>query len=151
MKNDPIVGAGVVSGALAHPACGRGWRLLALLAGLAAPALHAQPATATQPPWPEDAQPVSADALRQALDGRTFRARLPNGSGWRLQYQGEYVFVDLSSGARDKGRWKTADGQLCVTYESRFPSGCSDMRAGPGGVIYLRRSSTGEIVPLRPE
>jgi hypothetical protein len=151
MKSNRIPGASAPCGTVVKAGSGGGVCLLALLVALAAPALHAQPATAAPPPWPEDAQPVSAEALHQLLAGRTFQARLANGSGWRLQYQGEYLFVDLTSGARDKGRWQTAEGQVCVTYEGRFPSGCSDMRKGPGGMVYMRRSSTGEIVPLRPE
>lgn len=151
MKSDRIVCVGAPFFAAGEACSGRVWCLLCLLAALATPALRAQPAADAMPPWPADAQIVSAETLRQLLAGRTFQARLTNSNGWRFQYQGDYLFVDLASGARDKGRWHTTDGRSCVTYEGRFPSGCSEMRAGPGGVVYLRRNSTGEIVTLRQE
>lgn len=106
---------------------------------------------AAKPPteFPPEAQPILAQALKDRLHGRVFKARLHDRSGWRLQFKGDFVFVNISSGASDTGRWRTEDGRLCVDYQ-RFPSGCSDIRASDS-MIFLQRASTREVVALNRE
>jgi hypothetical protein len=56
------------------------------------------------------------------------------------------VFVNVSTGASDKGKWRVEGSQMCTEY-ARFPSGCVEMRASANRV-YLKRSSTGEVVAM---
>lgn len=113
---------------------------------------HAQDAQVANKPtieFPPEAQPIVAQALKDRLSGRVFKARLHDHTGWRLQFKGDFVFVNISSGASDSGRWRTEDGRLCVDYQ-RFPSGCSDIRASDSR-LFLQRASTGEVVALNLE
>lgn len=96
--------------------------------------------------YPPEAQVITAQALKDRLANHVFKARLFDRSGWRLQFKGDYIYLNLSSGASDSGRWRTEDSRLCVDYQ-RFPSGCSDIRA-TDSAIFLKRGSTGEVVAL---
>jgi hypothetical protein len=109
---------------------------------------------ATQPDvpktFPPDAQALSAAALQERLSGRAFTVRPARGGSADLDYgaDGRYR-IRLSSGESDQGRWRTEDGRTCVTYEGRFPSGCSEMRA-TADRLYTKRGSTGEVLVLTP-
>ena len=127
--------------------------LAAALCGVAAQAQQVDPATeVARIEFPSDAENLSAAALDERLRGNKFTTSLPNGISWRMDYKASgYVFVDVSNGARDNGKWRTEDGKVCAEYRERFPSGCSEMRGGPEGTLYLKRNSTGEIVKLRKQ
>jgi len=56
------------------------------------------------------------------------------------------VFVNVSNGASDKGKWRVEGSLVCNEYE-RFPSGCAEMRASATRVC-LKRPSTGEVVAM---
>ena len=112
-------------------------------------AVGAQPAPAVlnfPTEFPADATALAPQELQQRLDGKVYTAKLVDGTGWRLDYRGPYVFVNVSTGASDKGRWRVEGSRLCTEYE-RFPSGCVEMRAS-GTRVYLKRPSTGEVVAL---
>ena len=96
--------------------------------------------------FPADAQILPPQELQQRLDGKIYTARLMDGTGWRLDYRGQYLFVNVSTGASDKGKWRVEGSQMCTEY-ARFPSGCVEMRASANRV-YLKRSSTGEVVAM---
>jgi hypothetical protein len=96
--------------------------------------------------FPPDAMILAPQALQQRLEGKAFTATLVDGTGWRLDYRGEYVFVNVSTGPNDKGKWRVQGSQVCTDYE-RFPSGCSEMRASATR-LYLKRPSTGEVVAM---
>ena len=122
---------------------------LALWVALSSAASFAQAQTSNLlTEFPAGAQPVAAQALKDRLSDHVFKARLQDGSGWRLQFKGNYLFLNLSSGASDTGTWRTEDNKLCVEYQ-RFPSGCSEMRASEKEV-FLKRSASGEVVRLEP-
>lgn len=129
-------------------------QLLLLAAALGGAAAHAQQAApaAAGSAFPADAQELTAAALDERVRGNLFTATLPDGIGWRVDYKASgYVFVDVSNGARDSGKWRTEDGKICTDYRGRFPSGCSEMRGGPSGTLYLKRNSTGEIVTFQKQ
>ena len=107
-------------------------------------ASHAQtPANAAPQTYPPDAQQLTAH-----LHGKVFTGQVANGTGWRLEFQPSgYLFMDISNGARDNGPWSTKDGQYCIQFKGRFPSGCSEVRIAPQ-TLYIKRS-TGEIVTLK--
>ena len=96
--------------------------------------------------FPAEAQASSDQQLKESLSGHSFKASLKDGTGWRLQFKGDYIFADISSGARDTGTWHIKDGKLCTEYRL-FPSGCSEVRSLEKDV-YLKRGSTGEVVRL---
>jgi len=100
--------------------------------------------------FPADAQAASPEALREHLAGRVFKAQPASGPGWRLEYKSNgYVFLDTSTGYRDTGRWSVEGLQLCAQWE-RAPSGCSETRL-LGPLVYIKRSSNGEVVALVPQ
>lgn len=49
-----------------------------------------------------------------------FRTDNPNGSTGRLEFQRSgWAYLDVSTGQRDSGRWRTdADSQVCVAWRS---------------------------------
>lgn len=120
--------------------------LLGTMNALSAQTAPAAPSFPTE--FPADAMVLPPQELQQRLEGKVYTAKLTDGTGWRLDYRGQYVFVNVSNGASDKGEWRVEGSQMCAEY-ARFPSGCAEMRASAARV-YLKRSSTGEVVVLDP-
>ena len=96
--------------------------------------------------FPADAVTLAPVELQQRLEGKVHTVRLANGASWRLDYRGEYVFVNLSTGPSDKGRWRVDGSQVCTEYV-RFPSSCTEMRASANR-LYFKRASTGEVLAM---
>lgn len=120
------------------------WLLLCCLLGMGACAT-------TAPAFPPAAQPISAKALQERLAGRTYTARTANGMGWEMRYGSDgRMSMSVSNGESDRGHWRTEDGRLCVDFEGKFPTGCSEMRADAAR-LYLKRGQNGEIVVLTPK
>jgi hypothetical protein len=118
--------------------------LLGTMNALSAQTTPAVPNFPTE--FPADAQILPPQELQQRLDGKVYTARLMDGTGWRLDYRGQYLFANVSTGASDKGKWRVEGSQMCTEY-ARFPSGCVEMRASANR-LYLKRSSTGEVVAM---
>ena len=117
--------------------------LLALLP-IVASAQTAPPTT-----FPESAAPVTAEALRERLAGKVFRATLHDGSTWRLEYKTNgYAFIDVGNGFRDTGNWRVEDGKLCGEWR-RVTGGCNEVRVGDDAV-YIKRMN-GEVVALKTQ
>lgn len=118
------------------------WLFPVLLAPLVAVAQGVMPIE-----FPADATTPNAGELRARLAGKAFKAKLSSGIGWRLDYkENGYAFVNVSSGFADKGQWRVEDGKLCSDW-NKAQSGCSDVRLH-GDSVYVKRSSTGEVVRL---
>ena len=97
--------------------------------------------------FPADAQPVSAEALRQRVSGKVFKIKYSDGTSLRLEYKNSgYAFIDTSRGFRDTGKWRVEGEKLCIDWQ-KIPGGCSDVRM-KGDVIHLKRVSNGEVVVL---
>ena len=93
-----------------------------------------------------DAMPLEDDALRERVAGKVFAVKPADGSTWRLEYKANgYMFIDISTGFRDDGTWKVADGKLCSALK-RIPPGCGEVRS-KGDTLFLKRTN-GEIVAL---
>ncbi|MCV0437821.1 MAG: hypothetical protein K5880_04280 [Hydrogenophaga sp.] len=120
---------------------------IAILSGLCAIAAGcATPGPGVPKEFPPDAQPANAQVLKERLSGRGFVARQANGTGWDMNYAADGRFaMRLSNGQTDQGRWRAEDNRVCIEFEGRFPSGCSEMRVSPSR-LYLKRGSTGEVV-----
>lgn len=120
-----------------------------LFALLTLPAL-ALAQTSVPTDFPPDAVVLTDQGLQQRKAGKVFRATLANGQTWRLEYKAnDYVFLNTGSGHADNGKWSAQGGQLCIEW-NRSPSGCSETRA-TADAVYVKRSSTGEVVAMRPE
>jgi hypothetical protein len=92
-----------------------------LLLGAAAAAwAQQQPTTPEAPPFPEQARPLSAEALKSRLEGKVFGTDNPNGSTSRLEFRRNgWAYMDVSTGFRDSGRWRTeTDSLVCVAWRS---------------------------------
>lgn len=100
--------------------------------------------------FPAGATVPKAQELADRLANRVWRAQFANGQKARYDFQGQYLYVDISTRARDVGVWRTDDGMLCAEFRGRFPSGCSDARIVEGKV-WFRRASTGELVSLEAD
>ncbi len=102
-------------------------------------------AQATMPTeFPADATEPTAEALQARLLGKDFAVQPFSGPGWRLQFNSSgYAFLDVDTGARDKGTWRVEGDKLCVNWQ-RVTSGCSQIRLR-GDAVYLKRAS-GEVV-----
>ena len=75
-----------------------------------------------------EAQPKLAKALQETLAGKTYTARLASGIGWEMRYEANgRMQMTVSNGTADGGRWHTEDNRLCVDFEGKFPSGCSEV------------------------
>ena len=97
--------------------------------------------------FPAEAVPITAEALKQRLTGKSFTIKPAAGEEMRLQYQESNAFINIGS-ANDSGKWRAEGSTLCQDWR-RFPVSCSEVRL-LGDVMYLKRS-TGEVVVLQPK
>ena len=120
-------------------------RILPVL--LAAPALAvAQASFPTE--WPSGAVPLSAEALKQRLVGKTFVAKSVTGSDVRTEFQESYAYINTGS-ANDSGPWRTEGSAVCNEWRKLRPA-CSEIRA-VGELLYVKRANNGEIMTLTPK
>lgn len=118
---------------------------LAAGAGLAL----AQPKFTTE--FPEGAQALPAAALSERVSGKVYGARLAAGPTWRMDFKGNgFVFLDVSTGARDSGKWRAEEGRMCFEFRGPFGTSCAAMRATADS-LYLKRESNGEVLLLAPQ
>lgn len=117
---------------------------LAASGGLWAQSTSLEPAKPAE--FPAGATVPTAAELSGTLANKVWQAQFANGQKARYQFKGDYLYVDLSSGASDTGKWSVEDGRLCAEFR-RFNSGCSDVRMQEGKV-WFKRASNGEIVGL---
>ena len=122
-------------------------RLIAALALATATTVAQAQAPAAPPDFPADAQPLTADALRQRLSGKVFSAKPAAGAAWRLQYQASGYFYINAGSYSDGGNWRVEGSQLC-SEPQKSKAGCNEMRLA-GESLYMKRDS-GEIIKLEP-
>lgn len=103
----------------------------------------AQPAIPTE--FPPDAQPFSSGALKERMAGKTFTFVPVAGDPVRIQYQESYAYFNVGR-ASDSGKWRVEGSSICYEWRN-FPRGCSEHRK-VGELVYVKRSSTGEVVVL---
>jgi hypothetical protein len=123
-----------------------GWVLAASTAWGQAPGAEAVKMTE----FPAAASMPTAQELADKLSGKVWRAPFANGAAARYDFRGQYLFVNLSSGASDNGRWRAEDGRMCVEFRGRFPSGCTEVRLH-GGKPVFQRAATGELVTMHAD
>ena len=97
--------------------------------------------------FPEGAEPLTAEALKTALGGKTFKVAPAQGSTWRWQFDANgYFFLNVGSYS-NTGKWSTKDGSLC--QDTGKSPGCNAVRS-KDNVVYLKRDS-GEVVALQAQ
>lgn len=112
---------------------------------MAASLTFAQPSPAE---FPQDAAPLTQDALKQSLAGKVFSVKRASGPDWRWQFENNgYFFINVGH-FKDTGKWSTKDGAMC-SEGKQIKSGCNEVRA-LGTDLYLKRDN-GEVVKMTPQ
>ena len=106
----------------------------------------AQSAPATA--FPEGSVPLEAEALQRFLTGKTFWVKPVEGSEFRMGTRDSYAYINIGANS-DTGRWKAVGSTVCIEWQKFTPACYPDARMA-GGVLYVKRTNTGEVVPFRP-
>lgn len=114
------------------------------LALLYAASVAAQPAIPTE--FPADGVPLAAPDLTARLSEKVFSAKMADGTDWRYQFKGGYLFFNISSGYSDSGTWRIEGSSLCLNPKKTAAS-CSEMRS-KGELLFIKRASNGEVATL---
>ena len=114
------------------------------LALLYAASVAAQPAIPTE--FPADGVPLAAPDLTARLSEKVFSAKMADGTDWRYQFKGGYLFFNVSSGYSDSGTWRIEGSNLCLNPKKTAAS-CSEMRS-KGELLLIKRASNGEVATL---
>ena len=95
--------------------------------------------------FPEGAEPLTSEALKTALAGKTFKVAPAQGSAWRWQFDANgYFFLNVGNYS-NSGKWSTKDSSVC--QDTGKSTGCNEIRS-KDNVLYLKRDS-GEVVALQ--
>jgi hypothetical protein len=121
-------------------------KLLSLLLISAAALTVGANAIAQTTTFPEGAEPLTPDALREALAGKVFSITPAKGSTWRWEFKDNGYFFLNVGGFSDSGKWSTKESSVC--QDSGKNMGCNEMRQ-KDNVLYLKRDN-GEIVTFKP-
>ena len=115
---------------------------------LAACSAQAQQSGQMVTEFPPGATNTDNKALHAAFADKVLFATYANGIKVRYEFKGEFVYVDVSSGARGHGKWRIDDAKLCTEFISgRFSNGCSESRLD-GDTIWVKRFANGEVVKV---
>jgi len=95
--------------------------------------------------FPEGAEPLTPEALKTALAGKTFKVAPAQGSAWRWQFDANGHFFLNVGNYSNSGKWSTKDSSIC--QDTGKSTGCNEVRS-KDDALYLKRDS-GEIVALQ--
>ena len=104
-------------------------------------------ATAQTSDFPEGSEPLTQEALREALAGKVFFLTPAKGPDWRWQFDDNGYFFFNAGSYTNSGKWSTKDSSIC--QETPKNSGCNEIR-GKDNVLYLKRDN-GEVVALKAQ
>ncbi len=104
-------------------------------------------ATAQTSDFPEGSEPLTQEALREALAGKVFFMTPAKGPDWRWQFDDNGYFFFNAGSYSNSGKWSTKDSTVC--QDSGKTTGCNPMRQ-KDGVLYLKRDN-GELLTFRPK
>ncbi len=99
-----------------------------VLAATAALASFAAEHTCYRPdqPFPEGAELLTPEALREALSGKVFSISPAQGPTWRWQFDANgYFFLNVGQFS-NSGKWSTKEGSVCQDTGKHI--GCNEMR-----------------------
>jgi hypothetical protein len=98
--------------------------------------------------YPEGSVPVTGESISSRLAGKVYSVKPVDGSTWRLEFQtGGGLFLDTDRGYRDYGTWRVEGDKWCAELRKTGLS-CSELRQ-MGEVLYYKRASNGEVVPMK--
>jgi|GEM_PF-1026216 len=98
--------------------------------------------------FPEGAEPLTQEALREALAGKVFFITPAKGADWRWQFDNNgYFFFNIGGSYSNSGKWSTKDSTVC--QDTGKTPGCNPIRQ-KDGVLYLKRDN-GELITFRPQ
>lgn len=104
-------------------------------------------ATAQTTAFPDGAEPLAPQALREALADKVFSITPAKGSAWRWEFKANgYFFLNVGSFS-NSGKWSTKESSVC--QDTGKSTGCNEMRQ-KDGTLYLKRDN-GEIVTFTPQ
>ncbi|WP_028603573.1 hypothetical protein [Ottowia thiooxydans] len=103
----------------------------------------AQPLTA----FPEGAEAITPEVLREALSGKVFAIKPANGQPWRWRFDANGDFLLNIASYSNAGKWSTKESSVC--QDSGKNPGCNEMKK-KDNVLYLKRDS-GEVVTFQPQ
>ncbi len=67
-----------------------------------------------------------------------------------MQFQsGGFVYLNISTGFNDSGKWRVEDDKLCYVFQ-RAPSLCSQMRTR-AGTLFSKRNADGTWTQFVPQ
>ena len=104
-------------------------------------------AIATAQAFPEGSETPTAADVGATIENKVFTVNLQDGSLWRIDFRGKYIYVDTKAGQRTDGVWKAEDGKLCIQLKGRDLT-CSDVRLHKGMLHLLRPD--GEVIQYVP-
>ena len=98
--------------------------------------------------FPSGAEPLTQEALKHRLTGKTFVAKPTVGDEVRTEYQDTFAYINVG-GTSDSGKWRIEGSSICVEWRKIRPS-CSEMRLA-GDVLFVKRANNGEVMALVPK
>ena len=103
--------------------------------------------TAAPTEFPQDAHAGSPETLGPQLSGKVFHVKTADGGGFRIEYRANgYVYLDMSTGFRDSGKWRIEGSTICAEWR-QIRASCSEARLR-GDTVFVKRANNGEIVAL---
>jgi hypothetical protein len=110
--------------------------------------LPAAAQTAFPTEFPPGATELSTEELTKLLDGRVYRLKPLKGPEIRIEYRGGWAYVNIGN-TTDGGRWRLENSAICFEWKTLQP-GCSEVRL-VGNVLYTKRPTSGEVLPVVPD
>ena len=98
--------------------------------------------------FPNGATPLTADALKSAIEGREYIAQPAEGPRWYLTYGKTGDFAVRAGDFTDEGRWTTGESAVC-TEGKKLKRLCNDLRIKEGKLFIQRKG--GEVMQLVPK
>lgn len=116
--------------------------VIAIAIALSAPlTLKAQAPLATE--FPAGAVALDPQALKTLLLGKVATTQVATGPVLKVTYKDTYAFLNAGN-FTDSGKWRVEGSSVCIDWQKIKPS-CTEVRT-VGDVIYIKRSSNGEVV-----
>lgn len=98
--------------------------------------------------FPEGVEAVVGEQLVQRIQGKAFLGKRADGSRVRYEFKsGSNAFYN--SGQNNvSGPWRVAESKICI--DAPRMGGCDEARI-KGETLFVKRSSTGEVVQYAPD
>jgi hypothetical protein len=101
--------------------------------------------------FPAGAVALEPEMLRQRLAGKSFNVKPAAGPEYRIQYKGEYAYLNVYHVRRPincAGPWRVEGSLACMNWKDD-QGGCSEFRLA-SDVLYRKVPGSGEVVAMLP-